>query len=222
MADEEKKKVIIVLWGPQDTGKTTTLRKLAQEFLSLIEEEGDTQIAFLYKGKRIVTSTAGDDRDTVEEGADLLKALEEGDIQIGFPYKGKRIVISTAGDDRDTVEEGADLLKALEADILVTATRARKKPKGQEAKCSIKALEDSEWDEEIRTKAVWIYKSYLTYDEREDTVLKESITKEQAKTIRNTINEEQAKTIKLVINNIIEEWEKKPEGNSASSDLVSE
>ena len=184
MADEEKKKVIIVLWGPQDTGKTTTLRKLAQEFLSLIEEEGDTQIAFLYKGKRIVTSTAGDDRDTVEEGADLLKALE--------------------------------------ADILVTATRARKKPKGQEAKCSIKALEDSEWDEEIRTKAVWIYKSYLTYDEREDTVLKESITKEQAKTIRNTINEEQAKTIKLVIDNIIEEWEKKPEGNSASSDLVSE
>lgn len=174
VADEEKKKVIITLWGPQDTGKTTTLRKLAQEFLGLIEEEGD--------------------------------------IQIAFPYKGKRIVISTAGDDRDTVEEGAYLLKTLEADILVTATRT----KGG----SVDELE--KFEGKIRTKAVWIYKSYLTYDEGEDTVLKESITKEQAKTIRNTINEEQGKTIKLVIDNIIEEWEKKPEGNSASSNPVAE
>lgn len=186
---EEKKKVIIALWGAQDTGKTTTLRKLAQEFLSLIEEEGD--------------------------------------IQIAFPYKGKRIVISTAGDDRDTVEEGAYLLKALKADILVTATRT----KG----CSVDELE--KFEREIDTKALWIYKShlyksYLTYAEPNpggDTDQKESITKEQLEKIRDTIDEEQteaienminegqAKTIKLVIDNIIEDWEKKPESNSASS-----
>ena len=76
------------------------------------------------------------------------------------------------------------------------------------------------------------YKSYLTYAEPNpggDTDQKESITKEQLEKIRDTIDEEQteaienminegqAKTIKLVIDNIIEDWEKKPESNSASS-----
>lgn len=284
MADEEKKKVIIALWGPQDTGKTTTLRKLALEFLESPDVKEDIQVGFLYNKERptkvVVSTTTEDagvntdfytgltaqtliltatrikdetvkinevpklvkkeDPDPEQEKIDdnqkqkikeriepiakesstlrqfsrklLASDVVEGDIQIAFPYKGKRIVISTAGDDRDTVEEGAYLLKALKADILVTATRT----KGG----SVDELE--KFEGKIRTKAVWIYKNYLTYEEREDTVLKESITKEQAKTIRNTINEEQAKTIKLVIDNIIEEWEKKPESNSASSDPVSE
>ena len=182
------KKVIIALYGDQNTGKSTTL-------------------------KRLIRMLGGKEN---EDAPVIIKDYSVKD------HKSKTIVVAPGGDDGEVVRKNVDFFKKEEADILVTATRARKKPKGQEAKCSIKALEDSEWDEEIRTKAVWIYKSYLTYDEREDTVLKESITKEQAKTIRNTINEEQAKTIKLVIDNIIEEWEKKPEGNSASSDLVSE
>jgi hypothetical protein len=68
MADEEKKKVIIALWGPQDTGKTTTLRKLALEFLDSPEVEEDIQVGFLYykgsekKPTKIVVSTIKDAR----------------------------------------------------------------------------------------------------------------------------------------------------------------
>lgn len=269
MADEEKKKVIIALWGPQGRGKTTTLRKLALEFLESPDVKEDIQIGFLVGEKKIVVSTAKDDQvntsfcealhahvlltatRTKEPGeecaqriivhADLIEGVDtdekqglvsdvqvvndlissiannneittlrqfslqllktevvKGDIQIAFPYKGKRIVISTAGDDRDTVEEGAYLFKALEADILVTATRTKEG--------SVDELEKVEG--KIRTKAVWIYKSYLTYNEKKDTVLKESITKEQAKTIRSTINEEQAKAIKSIIDQMIIDWEK--------------
>ncbi len=173
----------------QNSDNATTLRKLSREFLNLIEE-----------------------------GAD---------IQIAFHYKGKRIVISTAGDNGETVEEGADLFKALKADILVTATRSEK---DTESKASVNALENLEKDKKILTKAVWIYKSFLDYvpsncegqsksqgesnDKEETEPLKESITKEQIEIIRNTINEKQAETIKLVIDNIIEDWEKKSEGNS--------
>ena len=293
MADEEKKKVIIALWGPQDTGKTTTLRKLAQEFLKSITMEADLQVIFSYSGKKIAISTGEDYEGKFEKyitsynskewksaifatptrteelrsfisssnenkevsallyklspdsqnsnNATTLRKLsrvflnlieEDADIQISFLYKiykeDKRIVISTAGDDGKTVKEGADLFKALGADILVTATRTRRKAEDQDDKdktddkdvSSIKALEDLEQDKKVRTKAVWIYKSYLTYGKENhvgNTVLQESIDKEQIETIRNTIHEEQAKTIKLVIDNIIEKWEKKAKGNSASS-----
>ena len=276
MADEEKKKVIIALWGPQDTGKTTTLRKLALQFLELPEVKEDIQIGFLVGEKKIVVSTAEDDQvntsfcealdahvlvtatRTKEPGEEcapriivdpksikedntaseqeqvttqekviskliepiamrkeittlrqfsleLLKSeVVKEDIQIAFHYKGKRIVISTAGDDGDVVNEGGNLFKRLSADMLVTTTRNRK----NQDKGSIEAVEALERDDDIRTKAIWIYKSYLMYDPSNDEFLKESITEEQIEIIRNTINEEQAKTIKLVIDNIIEEWEK--------------
>jgi hypothetical protein len=71
MADEEKKKVIIALWGPQDTGKTTTLRKLALEFLESPDVKEDIQVGFLYIYKKeensrshkrkMAMSTTGDD-----------------------------------------------------------------------------------------------------------------------------------------------------------------
>ncbi|WP_455263457.1 hypothetical protein [Porphyromonas sp.] len=182
MKDKEKK-AIIALWGPQNTGKTTTLRKLALEFL---------------------------DSPEVEE-----------DIQIAFHYKGKRIVISTAGDDGVTVKEGADLFKALKADILVTATRSENNTEG---KASQNALGDLETDDDVLTKAVWIYKSHLTYSKSNrvgDKVLKESITKEQIETIRNTINEEQAETLKATIDLIIDKWEEQSEDNSSSIDPAS-
>ena len=147
----------------------------------------------------------------------LASDVVEGDIQIAFPYKGKRIVISTAGDDSDTVEEGAYLFKTLEADILVTATRTEGG--------SVEAFEAFEEDD-IGTKAIWIYKSYLTYSElnrgKKGKPLKESITKEQIEIIRNTINEQQAKILKATIDLIIDKWEEQSEDNSSSSDPVTE
>ena len=264
--EDKEKKAIIALWGPQSTGKTTTLRKLALEFLKSIKMEEDLQVVFSYAGEKIAISTGGDDKGIFEENTTLyngkkwipdilatptrtkglqsiidliteneevstlldklsqesqnsdnattlrklsrefLNLIEEGaDIQIAFHYKGKRIVISTAGDDGETVEEGADLFKALKADILVTATRSEK---DAESKASVNALENLEKDNDIRTKAIWIYKSSLTYAHSNDDSLKESITEEQIEIIRNTINEKQAETIKLVIDDIIEGWEK--------------
>lgn len=153
---------------------------------------------------------------------ELLKAdVVKGDIQIAFHYKGKRILISTAGDDGVTVKEGADLFKALKADILVTATRSENNTKG---KASQNALKDLETDDDVLTKAVWIYKSYLTYGESncvDGKVLKESITKEQIEIIRNTINEEQAKTLKATIDLIIDKWEEQSEDNSTPTDPAS-
>lgn len=262
-------KKIIALYGPYDTGKTTTLRTLSRIFLELIEEKDDFQVVFHYdKDTKIAISTGGDDKGIFEEDTHLydgtdwkphifatpkrisdilgfinpeddkkkistlhelspqlqnpdtvatalrklsrefLKLIEEkenetGDIQIAFCYRGKKIVISTAGDDKKTVTESTNLFKTLEADILVTATRTEGG--------SVDALEDFEEDD-IGMKAIWIYKSYLTYSElnlgKKGKPLKESITEEQIEIIRNTINEEQAKTIKLVIDNIIDEWEK--------------
>ena len=68
MKDEEKK-VIIALWGPQGTGKTTTLRKLALEFLDSPEVEEDIQVGFFYKKensrrrkKKMAMLTTGDDK----------------------------------------------------------------------------------------------------------------------------------------------------------------
>ena len=178
--EDEEKKAIIALWGSQGRGKTTTLRKLALEFLKLIEERED--------------------------------------IQIAFCYRGKKIAISTAGDDGETVNEGADLFKALKADILVTATRTKDS--------STEALKALETDDDVLTKAIWIYKSFLTYDGESNCVdgkvLKESITKEQIEIIRNMINEEQAKTLKATIDLIIDKWEEQSEDNSSSTDPVSE
>lgn len=56
------KKVIIALYGHANTGKTTTLRKLALQFLELPEVEEDIQIGFLVGKKKIVVSTAKDDK----------------------------------------------------------------------------------------------------------------------------------------------------------------
>lgn len=274
---EKEKKVVIALWGLQGRGKTTTLRKLAQEFLKSIKMEEDLQVVLSYVGKKIAISTGGDDKGIFEENTTLyngkecapailatptrtkelrsiigriteneevstlldklsqesqnsdnattlrklsrefLNLIEESsDIQIAFYYKGKKIVISTAGDDGETVKEGTDLFKALKADILVTATRIEGG--------SVDALEAFEEDD-IGTKAIWIYKSYLTYSElnrgKKGKPLKESITKEQIEIIRNTINEQQAKILKATIDLIIDKWEEQSEDNSSPSDPAS-
>lgn len=81
--EDKEKKAIIALWGPQGTGKTTTLRKLALEFLDSPEVEEDIQVGFLYyeeegskegkkRRKKMAMSTTGDDKATVF--AETLKA----------------------------------------------------------------------------------------------------------------------------------------------------
>lgn len=68
---EKEKKVIIALYGDPNTGKTTTLRKLALEVLKSSEVEGDIQVGFLYYKKnkknptKILVSTAEDPRANV-------------------------------------------------------------------------------------------------------------------------------------------------------------
>ena len=67
---DEKKKVIIALWGAQRTGKTTTLRKLALQFLESPDVQEDIQVGFLYiykkensrsRKRKMAMSTTGDD-----------------------------------------------------------------------------------------------------------------------------------------------------------------
>ena len=57
------KKVIIALYGLANTGKTTTLRKLALEFLESPDVKEDIQVGFLYNKERptkVVVSTTKD------------------------------------------------------------------------------------------------------------------------------------------------------------------
>ena len=89
----KEKKVILALWGPQGTGKTTTLRKLALEFLDSPEVEEDIQIGFLYykeneeKPTKIVVSTTKD-------------ARVNADFYTGLTAKPVILVITTRTEDQ--------------------------------------------------------------------------------------------------------------------------
>lgn len=73
----------------QDSDSATALRKLSREFLKLIEEKEDIQIAFCYRGKKIAISTAGDDESVVKGSIAFFEALE-ADILITATRTGKR------------------------------------------------------------------------------------------------------------------------------------
>ena len=66
----------------------------------------------------------------------------------------KKIAITTYGDDKEQLQRNVDFFNEESCDIYVTATRTKKG--------TVEALEDFEEDD-IGTKAIWIYKSYLTY-----------------------------------------------------------
>lgn len=67
--------------------ETATLRQFLQRLLES-EVVGDIQVAFRYKGKKIVISTAGDDKNTVTESTNLFKTLE-ADILVTATRTGK-------------------------------------------------------------------------------------------------------------------------------------
>lgn len=74
----KEKKVIIALYGDPNTGKTTTLHKLALELLESIAIEEDLQVVFSYEDEKIAISTGGDDKGIFEENTDLYKKKKEG------------------------------------------------------------------------------------------------------------------------------------------------
>ena len=55
------KKVIIALYGPENTGKTTTLNFLI-ELLGGIKRNGDQRVRLTYREKKIAITTYGDDK----------------------------------------------------------------------------------------------------------------------------------------------------------------
>lgn len=73
---KKEKKVIIALYGDQNTGKTTTLHKLALELLESIAIEEDLQVVFSYEDEKIAISTGGDDKGVFEENTTLYNDKE--------------------------------------------------------------------------------------------------------------------------------------------------
>ena len=81
MKDEEKK-VIIALYGDQNTGKSTTLRHLIERLGG--KEKGDDPVAindYNHGGKRIVVAPAGDNGEVVRKNIDFFKEVK-GDILV--------------------------------------------------------------------------------------------------------------------------------------------
>ena len=76
------KKEIIALYGDQNTGKTTTLKRLIERLGGM--EKGDDPVAindYNHTGKRIVVAPAGDDGEVVRKNVDFFKE-EEADILV--------------------------------------------------------------------------------------------------------------------------------------------
>ena len=105
---EKEKKVIIALYGPQGRGKTTTLRKLALEFLDSPEVKEDIQIGFLFEKKKIVVSTAEDDQVNTsfceELGAHVLVTATRGK-ELGEECAQRIIVHADLIEEVDTDEK---------------------------------------------------------------------------------------------------------------------
>ncbi len=139
--------------------ETTTLRQFSLELLKSEVVKGDIQIAFHYKGKRILISTAGDDEGTVDEGKNLFKAL-------------KADILVTATRSRGYSREA---LKALEKDgeIKTKAIRIYKSD-----------LTHGEPNDEIHNESL---KESITKEQIE--TLKELIDEGLAKTIQSVIDQ---------------------------------
>lgn len=154
----------------------TTLRRFSLELLKSDVVKGDIQIAFHYKGKRIVISTAGDDGETVEEGTNLFKELKAD------------ILVTTTRTSGYSVDE----LQKFEGKI---RTKALWIYKSHLCKSYLTYAEPNPGEDTD-------LKESITKEQLEK--IRDTIDEEQTETIENMINEGQAKTIKLVIDNMIE------------------
>ena len=104
MKDKEKK-AIIALWGPQGTGKTTTLRKLALQFLESEEVDEDIQIGFLCKKPQ----------KNSEENSKVVVSTISGDINQAFytAFDRSLILVKTTRtkDKTGKIKVDADLVE---------------------------------------------------------------------------------------------------------------
>ena len=138
-ATSTKQKLVIVLKGVPNSGKTTTLNHLIQRLLgtkdsSLLEEDTDDP--------------------------------DETDRRVLIPYQGKRVYVATPGDLKAEVWKSIALSEIEECDILVTATRTTKvtlKPIEEYAEALHvapvwveKSMVDKDRDEADRAKAQYI------------------------------------------------------------------
>ena len=114
--------MIIALWGPQGRGKTTTLRKLALEFLDSPEVEEDIQVGFLYykenekKPTKIVVSTTKDPG----VNTDFYTALT-----------AQTLILTTTrtNDQTEEINVDADLVKKEKADPAQESVDTELQPK---------------------------------------------------------------------------------------------
>nr|WP_314832257.1 AAA family ATPase [uncultured Porphyromonas sp.] len=113
--EDKEKKAIIALWGPQGTGKTTTLRKLALEFLDSPEVEEDIQVGFFYKKensrrhkKKMAMLTTGDDK-----AVDFAKMLN-----VKLRVQATEILYLINGDKKTTTLYG-ELKERLNSDKVI-------------------------------------------------------------------------------------------------------
>ena len=89
---EKEKKVIIALYGDPNTGKTTTLHKLALELLESIAMEEDLQVVFSYNQKKIAISTGGDDKGIFEEDTHLYDGTDRKPHTFATPKRISEIL----------------------------------------------------------------------------------------------------------------------------------
>ena len=90
--EKKEKKVIIALYGDPNTGKTTTLHKLALELLESIAMEEDLQVVFRYKEEKIAISTGGDDKGIFEEDTHLYDGTDRKPHTFATPKRISEIL----------------------------------------------------------------------------------------------------------------------------------
>lgn len=122
--EDKEKKAIIVLWGPQGTGKTTTLRKLALEFLDSPEVEEDIQVGFLLYKKP---------QENSKENSKVVVSTISGDINQAFctAFNRSLILVTTTRtkDQTGKIKVDADPVEKEKADLEQESVDTELQPK---------------------------------------------------------------------------------------------
>lgn len=107
--------IFITLLGKQDSGKTTSIKMLANELLRLGNATQNPQ--FIDNYPKQYQRSCIDQQKLQKCGNDLLN--HKGDITIKFKWNGKNIGITSFGDDPDSIKTKYDLFG--DCDIFVSA-----------------------------------------------------------------------------------------------------
>lgn len=107
--------IFITLVGKQDTGKTTSIKMLANELLRLEKKTKNLHLKDNYFKQR--QRSCIDQQKLLKYGMDLLNYT--GDITIKFEWNSKSIGITSFGDDVHSIKTKYDIFK--DCDIFVSA-----------------------------------------------------------------------------------------------------